>query len=181
MSSTKFFLLITTGVSLLGLCIYYDRKRLSDPQYKRKLHERRLRRVVEQKDSQISVHEQTVRQQHVQHRLQLELFIWMPAVKCLAHPTVLKQLFHSELELGDQLMHKGHLSKGLTHLAKAIMLCRQPAIPLHNLQATMPKALLQPLIIRVSEFLEENRQYREMLKLFSSSDADEGISNGKAW
>ncbi|BFF96307.1 mitochondrial import receptor subunit TOM20 homolog B-like [Drosophila madeirensis] len=166
MSSTKFFLLITTGVSLLGLCIFYDRKRLGDPQYKRKLHERRLQRAVEQKDSQISVDEETVRKEHVQHRLQLELFIWLPAVRCLAHPTVLKQLFHSEVELGDHLMHKGHLNKGLTHLANAIMLSKQPAI--------------QPLIIRVSEFLEENRQYREMWKSFSSSDADEGISNGNS-
>ncbi|EDW28817.1 GL19377 [Drosophila persimilis] len=191
MLSVNLFLLITSGVSFVGYCLFFDRKRLADPEYKRKLHERRLQKATredqaleeEEEEPEFGDDEQAVvSQQQYQHRLQLETFIWMSAVRCLEHPTILKRMFESEVQLGDRLLQDGRMDEALAHLANAILLCKQPVVLLQSLQKTMPKELIHPLIIRVSELLEESHHQEndreDQEAAFSSSDSDEWISDG---
>lgn len=112
------------GTIFIGYCIYFDRKRRSDPNFKRKLRERRKERKLATKGSGTK----------------------LPDLK--DHEAV-QTFFLQEVQLGEELLAQGDLEGGVEHLGNAVAVCGQPNQLLQVLQQTLPPQVFHLLIQRL--------------------------------
>ncbi|KAH8396401.1 hypothetical protein KR222_009807, partial [Zaprionus bogoriensis] len=131
----------TAGAILLGYCIYFDWKRRSDPEYKRKVHERRQREQDELKYCLVDDDDDDS---------------GMPAYDPNDY-MALKRCFVNEIKLGEQLIAQGNMSDGLSHLANAILMCAQPVPMLQSLQDSLPEPVYMPLMRKLGEMRKMER------------------------
>ncbi|XP_043067106.1 mitochondrial import receptor subunit TOM20 homolog B-like [Drosophila bipectinata] len=93
-------LTLGTGVAFfLGYCIYFDQKRLSAPDYKKRVHERRR-----------------------WNRMNTATI-----VPCANNKAALEEYFVTQMKAGEALIKQNQVEEGLTHFINAIILCAQPA------------------------------------------------------
>ncbi|XP_066503860.1 mitochondrial import receptor subunit TOM20 homolog B [Hoplias malabaricus] len=119
---------IAAGVGaalLVGYCIYFDRKRRSDPNFKRKLRERRKKQKAAQEKAGISR---------------------LPDLK---DAEAVQKFFLEEIQLGEELLAQGDYEKGVDHLTNAIAVCGQPQQLLQVLQQTLPPPVFQMLLTKL--------------------------------
>ncbi|XP_045464936.1 mitochondrial import receptor subunit TOM20 homolog [Harmonia axyridis] len=115
------------GTLFLGYCIYFDQKRHSDPDFKKKLRERRrLKKAV----SSGGKRSNTV----------------FPDMK--DHEAVQK-FFLQEIQLGEELLAAGDLENGVDHLGNAVAVCGQPNDLLQVLQQTLQPQVFHLLVQRL--------------------------------
>ncbi|KAH8317984.1 hypothetical protein KR074_012246 [Drosophila pseudoananassae] len=126
------------ALMFLGYCVYFDRKRRSDPNYKRLVHERRHRQRMNIMRQRVADGEQLTKEFDPNDQAALELY------------------FLSEMKTGEELISQGHLDEGLTHLANAIGLCAEPAKLLKILQSTFPECIFRPLVAKLLEMHQHN-------------------------
>ncbi|KAK7790969.1 hypothetical protein R5R35_007862 [Gryllus longicercus] len=112
------------GTLFIGYCIYFDRKRRSDPNFKRKLRERRKARKAATKMSGTK----------------------LPDLK--DHEAV-QSFFLREVQLGEELLAQGDLEGGVEHLGNAVAVCGQPNQLLQVLQQTLPPQVFHLLLQRL--------------------------------
>ncbi|KDR12600.1 mitochondrial import receptor subunit TOM20 homolog [Zootermopsis nevadensis] len=113
------------GTLFIGYCIYFDRKRRSDPNFKKKLRERRkARRGAAIKSSGTK----------------------LPDLK--DHEAV-QRFFLQEVQLGEELLAQGDLEGGVEHLGNAVAVCGQPNQLLQVLQQTLPPQVFHLLLLRL--------------------------------
>ncbi|EDW62533.1 mitochondrial import receptor subunit TOM20 homolog [Drosophila virilis] len=125
----------TAGAFILGFCIYFDQKRRSDPEYKKKVHARRQRE-----------------QDKFKYRISSGDDIDPNSCMLDANNhTSLERCFLNEINLGEHLLIRGNMSEGLSHLANAIMMCAQPLPVLQTLKESLPERVFMPLIIKLQE------------------------------
>merc|ERR1712126_571443 len=105
-----------------GYCIYFDRKRRSHPEFRRKLREKR--KAVNKANSKNS-------------GVQLPDFSDQEAVQ---------RFFLQEVQLGEQLLAQGDLEQGVEHLSLAVAVCGQPHSLLGVLQQTLPPQIYAMLL-----------------------------------
>merc|ERR1711979_185371 len=110
------------GVCFIGYCIYFDRKRRSDPQFRRKLRERRRQEKLNQKNKKSS------------------------AVPDLKDPEAMQKFFMQEIQLGEELLAQGEIEEGVEHLSNAVAICGQRQQLLQVLQQTLPPQVFQLLV-----------------------------------
>ncbi|GCB65331.1 hypothetical protein scyTo_0004764 [Scyliorhinus torazame] len=110
------------GAIFLGYCIYFDRKRRSDPDFKKRLRERRRK------------------QRFARERAGLSR---LPDLK---DAEAVQKFFLEEIQLGEELLAQGDYEKGVEHLTNAIAVCRQPQQLLQVLQQTLPPPVFQMLL-----------------------------------
>ncbi|EDW06253.1 mitochondrial import receptor subunit TOM20 homolog [Drosophila mojavensis] len=120
----------TAGAILLGYCIYYDRKRRSDPNYKRKVHERR------QKVNTLPF------AYNATHRLNLSE---------LNDHEMVQHYFQNEIKVAEDLFRQAKLDMGLVHLANAIMVCAQPVALLEAMKVALPERIFNMLLTKLPE------------------------------
>ncbi|EDW78530.1 uncharacterized protein Dwil_GK16485 [Drosophila willistoni] len=142
--------LCTATAICLGYCIYFDRKRRNDPEYKSKVHRRRAREQLEQ----MELHRQgNYSQQHQQQDLppHHEYVIRSGTLPDVTDHAALERYFLNEIKLGDHLISQGHMDEGLGHLANAIVVCAQPDALIQMLQSTLPAKIFRPLMQKLQE------------------------------
>ncbi|XP_064602992.1 mitochondrial import receptor subunit TOM20 homolog [Liolophura sinensis] len=111
------------GICFIGYCIYFDKKRRSDPLFKTRLRERR-KRAKEHKPSKSSSTE----------------------FPNLSDPQAMQRFFLQEVQLGEELLAGGEIEDGVEHLANAVAVCGQPQQLLQVLQQTLAPQIFQLLL-----------------------------------
>ncbi|CAB3375011.1 Hypothetical predicted protein [Cloeon dipterum] len=101
------------GTIFLGYCFYFDRCRRMDPNFKKKLRERRRLMKANMKNTSSK----------------------LPNMN--DHEAVQK-FFIQEVQLGEELLGQGDVEGGVEHLANAVSVCGQPQQLLQVLQQTLP-------------------------------------------
>ncbi|XP_026845268.1 mitochondrial import receptor subunit TOM20 homolog [Drosophila persimilis] len=141
--SVKLLALGTAGALFIGYCVYFDRKRTSAPDYKKRVHERREREANAAKEQLAG----------------LGISRGRPGLAGAARGNAdddqlemeMQMHFVSEVQRGERLIKEGHVDQGLTHLSNAIMLCAHPGSLLEMLEANLPEQLFRPLMMRLAE------------------------------
>ncbi|XP_023017849.1 mitochondrial import receptor subunit TOM20 homolog B [Leptinotarsa decemlineata] len=130
MVSPKAVIGICAGVSatlFIGYCIYFDKQRHNDPDFKKKLRQRRRARKATAASGKPA---STV----------------FPDMK--DHEAVQK-FFLQEIQLGEELLAAGDLEDGVDHLGNAVAVCGQPNDLLQVLQQTLQPNVFHLLIQRL--------------------------------
>ncbi|GAB6021834.1 TOMM20-like protein 1 [Chamberlinius hualienensis] len=109
------------GTLFIGYCIYFDKKRRSDPLYKDKLKQRRADRR---------------RRQNLK----------TPQTLDLKDVDAIQRFFLQEIQVGEDLLAKGEYESGIEHLANAVAVCGQPDQLLQVLNQTLPPQFFKMLI-----------------------------------
>ncbi|CAH2250998.1 Mitochondrial import receptor subunit TOM20 homolog [Pelobates cultripes] len=113
------------GALFLGYCIYFDRKRRNDPNFKNRLKEkRRKQKLAKEKAGQSK----------------------LPDLK---DAEAIQKFFLEEIQLGEELLAQGDFEKGVDHLTNAIAVCGQPQQLLQVLQQTLPLPVFQMLLTKL--------------------------------
>ncbi|KAG5830996.1 mitochondrial import receptor subunit TOM20 homolog [Anguilla rostrata] len=113
------------GAVFIGYCIYFDRKRRSDPNFKKRLRERRRKqRAVKEKSG-------------------------LAKLPDLKDAEAVQKFFLEEIQLGEELLAQGDFVKGVDHLTNAIAVCGQPQQLLQVLQQTLPAPVFQMLLTKL--------------------------------
>ncbi|XP_071449508.1 mitochondrial import receptor subunit TOM20 homolog [Hetaerina americana] len=124
--ATKTALGIAAGVCgtlFLGYCVYFDHKRRSDPNFKRKLKNKR-------KQAKLNKGPSTV-------------------IPDLKDADAVQAFFLREVQLGEEELANGNVEGGVEHLCAAIAVCGQPQQLLRVLQQTLPRPIFCLLLERL--------------------------------
>ncbi|CAK6969927.1 mitochondrial import receptor subunit TOM20 homolog B [Scomber scombrus] len=113
------------GALVVGYCLYFDRKRRSDPDFKNRLRERRRKQKVASDRAGIAK---------------------LPDLK---DAEAVQKFFLEEIQLGEELLAQGDYEKGVDHLTNAIAVCGQPQQLLQVLQQTLPPPVFQMLLTKL--------------------------------
>uniref|UniRef100_A0A8C4UB09 Translocase of outer mitochondrial membrane 20 n=1 Tax=Falco tinnunculus TaxID=100819 RepID=A0A8C4UB09_FALTI len=113
------------GALFIGYCIYFDRKRRSDPNFKNRLRERRRKQKLAKERAGLSK---------------------LPDLK---DAEAVQKFFLEEIQLGEELLAQGEYEKGVDHLTNAIAVCGQPQQLLQVLQQTLPPPVFQMLLTKL--------------------------------
>ncbi|XP_062824691.1 TOMM20-like protein 1 [Anolis carolinensis] len=109
------------GLALLVYCLYFDRKRRGQPDFKRRLRERRRKENEKAKERDAKV--------------------------CKLNDTAkLQDFFLQEIQLAELWLGKGEPKKSTEHLANAISVCTHPNQLLQVLEQTLPPQVFEMLL-----------------------------------
>jgi len=112
-----------SGLLFIGYCIYFDRKRHADPNFKKKLREkRRERRLAKLVGSRIPD---------------------------LRNQEDVQKFFLKEIHDGEDLLQQGDVDGAVEHLGSAISVCGHPQQLLQVLQQTLPPQVFHVLLQRL--------------------------------
>lgn len=113
------------GALFVGYCIYFDRKRRNDPNFKNRLRERRRKQKAAKERAGLAK---------------------LPDLK---DAEAVQKFFLEEIQLGEELLAQGDYEKGVDHLTNAIAVCGQPQQLLQVLQQTLPPPVFQMLLTKL--------------------------------
>ena len=105
----------------IGYCIYFDRKRRSDPNFKNRLRERRKKQKLAKETAGL---------------------FKLPDLK---DAEAVQKFFLEEIQLGEELLAQGEYEKGVDHLTNATAVCGRPQQVLQVWQQTLPPPVFQML------------------------------------
>lgn len=111
------------GVSFLAYCIYFDKKRRSDPFFKQKLKERRLQSKKDASGGDSSLN--------------------LPDMK---DQEAVQKFFLEEVQKGEECLAMNDIDNCIKHLTNAIAVCGQPQQLLGVFKKTLPPNVFQLLI-----------------------------------
>jgi import receptor subunit TOM20 len=120
---------IAAGVAgglFLAYCVYFDRKRRSDPQFRQKLREKRSM-AKKQREARFSAGK----------------------VPDLKDYESVQKFFIQEVQMGEELLAMGDVENGVEHLSNAVAVCGQPQQLLQVLQQTLPPQIFHLLLQRL--------------------------------
>lgn len=129
------------GTFFLGYCVYFDRKRRSDPMFKQKLLERRRREREAQKEASME-----------------EMKNRVPDRKDAA---AVQQFFLEEVQLGEDLLAQGEFEQAVKHLTNAVVVCGQPQQLLQVFHSTLPEHVFQMLVESLNSIQSTTMQKTE--------------------
>ncbi|KAM9068414.1 TOMM20-like protein 1 isoform X2 [Sarcophilus harrisii] len=109
------------AVAFLGYCVYFDKKRRGDPEFKRRLRDKR--RAEQQK----------AKERGVQARESLK-------------NEKLQEFFLQEVQMGELWLSRGEHKMGVEHLTNAILVCGQPQKLLQVFKQTLPPVVFDMLM-----------------------------------
>ncbi|XP_001369122.1 TOMM20-like protein 1 [Monodelphis domestica] len=118
------------AVAFLGYCVYFDRKRRSDPEFKRRLRDKR--RAEQQK----------AKERGVQSREALR-------------NEKLQQFFLQEVQMGELWLSRGEHKIGVEHLSNAILVCGQPQKLLDVFKQTLPPMVFDMLMRKLPAMCQQ--------------------------
>ncbi|CAK6437591.1 unnamed protein product [Pipistrellus nathusii] len=101
------------GALFIGYCVYFDRKRRSDPNFKNRLRERRKKQKLAKERAGLSK---------------------LPDLK---DADAVQKFFLEEMQLGGELLAQVNMRR-VDHLPSVIAVCGQPQPLLQGLQQTPP-------------------------------------------
>ncbi|XP_066935588.1 mitochondrial import receptor subunit TOM20 homolog [Clytia hemisphaerica] len=121
------------GLSFLGYCIYFDRKRRSDPLFKQKLKERRERARRNASNSKKKLN-----------------------IPDLKDQNAIQQFFLASVEEGERYLAMQDYENCVNSLTQAIAVCGQPQQLLQVFRTTLPPQVFQMLLANLAA-LGENQ------------------------
>jgi len=121
--------------AFLGYCIYFDRKRRSHPDFRRKLREKRKAANRAGGDSS------------------------GPQLPDFSDQEAVQRFFLQEVQLGEELLATGDIANGVEHLSLAVAVCGQPHSLLGVLQQTLPPQIYQLLLQNLDTAQRRVRQH----------------------
>lgn len=107
----------------VGYCVYYDKKRRNQPDFKKNLYERRRRNIKTD-----------------------ETFPNLTDQKSI------ERYFMQEIHRGEMLITEGNFDSGADHLMNAIVVCNKPAKLLSVLQTTLPVQVFTMLVYKLNNY-----------------------------
>ncbi|XP_018012939.1 mitochondrial import receptor subunit TOM20 homolog [Hyalella azteca] len=113
------------GALFVGYCIYFDKKRRNDPDFKKRLREKRRKG---RKGASSSAN------------------IKWPDLK---DQEAVQKFFLTQVQLGEELLSTGEVESGVAHLSRAVAVCGQPQQLLQVLQQTLPPQVFQLLLAQL--------------------------------
>ncbi|XP_061846993.1 mitochondrial import receptor subunit TOM20 homolog isoform X1 [Colius striatus] len=165
------------GALFIGYCIYFDRKRRSDPNFKNRLREHNQINRCDLLKLLLCFQDKTECQRklwiHPKCRAPL---LWLSIISHLQHlfkcfrrrkqklakeraglsklpdlkdAEAVQKFFLEEIQLGEELLAQGEYEKGVDHLTNAIAVCGQPQQLLQVLQQTLPPPVFQMLLTKL--------------------------------
>jgi len=111
------------AAAFIGYCVYFDRKRRSHPEFRKKLREKR--KAVAKASAKGS---------------------GGPTLPDFADQEAVQRFFLQEVQLGEELLATGDIQNGVEHLSLAVAVCGQPHSLLGVLQQTLPPQIYQLLL-----------------------------------
>ncbi|XP_058985111.1 mitochondrial import receptor subunit TOM20 homolog B-like [Musca domestica] len=136
------------GTLFIGYCIYFDNKRRSDPDYKKKVRERRRKNRKNGNNAR-------------------------GGLPNLNDHEAIERYFLQEIQMGETLIARGDFESGVEHLANALVVCGQPARLLQVLQTTLPPQVFAMLILKMQEFGNRSSgETEEVPKIVSANQSD---------
>jgi len=117
-----------TGAIILGYCIYFDKKRRSDPEYRKKIKMRREKKNPPAKKCP-----------------------WPD----LRDPQEIQKFFMMRLQEGEELIASGQIDAGTDCLARALVVAGQPDPLMGVLQQTLPVDAYRMLTLKLPKFGQE--------------------------
>ncbi|VDN21974.1 unnamed protein product [Gongylonema pulchrum] len=140
------------AAAFIGYCVYFDRKRRSAPDYKKKLREQR-------RAASLKKQPKTLPNPH--------------------NPAEVQAYFLQEVQLGEELIGEGHVDRGVEHLCNAIVLCGQPSQLLQIFQQTLPNDHFALLVQKLPEAkMRLMRMFGDQLEQAGSSRSGPETSDG---
>ena len=122
------------AASALAYCVYFDHKRRSDPDFKKRLKAKRSK--GHQAKGSPSVQTESAAAAADGGRI-------MPD---FSDQEAVQRFFLQEVQLGETLLAQGSLEEGVEHLALAVAVCGQPHALLGVLQETLPPPIYALLL-----------------------------------
>ncbi|XP_017133642.1 mitochondrial import receptor subunit TOM20 homolog B [Drosophila elegans] len=119
-----------SGLLFMGYCVYFDKKRRSDPEFKRKLHERRNQRNFASLKASAAGN---------MSEKDIEMY------------------FMTQIHKGEGLITNGDIEGGVDHLINAILVCSQPGKLLQVLQNTLPMEIFTMMLIKMHAYESAER------------------------
>ncbi|XP_065919943.1 mitochondrial import receptor subunit TOM20 homolog [Dysidea avara] len=139
------YVLCAAGVCsalFLGYCVYFDRKRRNDPDYKKKVIARRKKAVA------------AMKKQHSRPGIKVDSGI------DLSDPTTREEFLMNEMTLANQELMQGNVPDCITHLVNFVAYSGNPKATLATLQQTLPPTIFD-LLIQVYASLEKKADKQE--------------------
>ncbi|EDW80957.1 uncharacterized protein Dwil_GK19183 [Drosophila willistoni] len=136
-----------TGVLFLGYCVYFDYKQHLDPDFKKKLHERRRRYRLAKKDKSGS-----------------------PDMPDMCDHNEIERFFMKQVQLGESRIVGGDLEGAVDHFFNAVIVCNQPARLLHVLQGVLPPEVFNELVTKVQAHNNISQKPPSLLHLQTEQD-----------
>ncbi|XP_003738859.1 mitochondrial import receptor subunit TOM20 homolog [Galendromus occidentalis] len=124
------------GTLFIGYCIYFDKKRRSDPMYKQRVRERRLRDSKAKKRGTIIA----------------------PDFKDVE---AVQKFFFQEMQIGEELLSQGEIESALEHLAAAVAVCGQPHQLLQVLKQSIPAPIYNQLVKKIPAVTQQLSAHME--------------------
>ncbi|XP_068597429.1 translocase of outer mitochondrial membrane 20 [Brachionichthys hirsutus] len=125
MTGTRALIAGACGALLIAYCLYFDRKRRSDPRFKEKLRERRRRKRASPRKSGLAK---------------------LPDLK---DAEAVQKFFLDEIQQGEEYLSQGEFENGVDHLTNALAVCGQPRQLLQVLEQTLPPPVFQMLLAKL--------------------------------
>ena len=113
---------IACGAGFLAYCLYFDHKRRNDPDYTKKVRERR------EKERQARENQDEIEIPSVEDKSAIEKF------------------FVREIEIGEELIQAGEVDRAVKHLSYAVVLCPQPQQLLQYMREVLPTGAYTKLV-----------------------------------
>ncbi|XP_022216076.1 mitochondrial import receptor subunit TOM20 homolog [Drosophila obscura] len=148
-SGTCKLLAITAISSVLGYCVYFDKKRRTDPDYKRKLHARRRKAMLAKEQQQRAATTEPSTAQVAQTPAQ--------ALRGLVK-TNTEQYFLEQIHLGEHRLMIGDIDAGITHMVNATSVCTHQETFLQMLESTLPVEIFSMFLAKL-QHAEQTRSY----------------------
>uniref|UniRef100_A0A1B0EY52 Putative translocase of outer membrane complex subunit tom20 n=1 Tax=Lutzomyia longipalpis TaxID=7200 RepID=A0A1B0EY52_LUTLO len=134
------------GTLFLGYCIYFDHKRRSDPEYKKKVRERRRKAKKAAAGRRPEIPNLVDKDAVQRYRDPWDAH---PLGECVRN---LESSSCRRSKMGEMLISSGHIEQGVEHLASAVVVCGQPTQLLQVLQQTLPAQVFTLLIHKMKEY-----------------------------
>ncbi|CAK8677468.1 unnamed protein product [Clavelina lepadiformis] len=109
------------GTAFIGYCVYFDKKRRNDPEFKKKLRERRSKYAKQVGPSGTTFPD-------------------------LRDVEAVQKFFLAEVQRGEELLALGNYEDGVEHLTNAVAVCGQPQQLLQVLKQTLPPPVFAMLL-----------------------------------
>merc|ERR1712126_479595 len=134
--------------------IYFDRKRRSHPDFRRKLREKR--KAAARTGNKASG----------------------PALPDFADQEAVQRFFLQEVQLGEELLATGDIQNGVEHLSLAVAVCGQPHSLLSVLQQTLPPQIYQLLLQNLDVAQQKVRVHASSTMMNSLMRGPGGMGGG---
>ncbi|XP_034392434.1 mitochondrial import receptor subunit TOM20 homolog B isoform X2 [Cyclopterus lumpus] len=134
------------GALLVGYCIYFDKKRRSDPNFKNGLRERSPQGPSADVSSVVKLSDEAPGRRKQKATKETAGMAKLPDLK---DAEAVQKFFLEEIQLGEELLAQGDYEKGVDHLTNAIAVCGQPQQLLQVLQQTLPPPVFQMLLTKL--------------------------------